>query len=145
MRVRDLYLKEIASLERKQQSHRDALKEIERRYPKLLEIECEEHGRSRLMGPFWICIQGDSSRPGLAARVATALDASAQRTKFGLMLTEFRFRSSGVYVDVEYPSKGCKKAIVKTISRETTLEFCGDLPDGYELIEYIEEPSDEGQ
>ena len=115
----------------------ETLKLIEDKYPDLLEIP----GARILMG-WWIAFRADG--PGLASRVASILNVDAGVGRYG-NLREFKFKVDGLRVDVECPMEGCKTARVRRKPSELTMTFCGDIPSEYELIEYIEEPSDEGQ
>jgi hypothetical protein len=44
-------------------------------------------------------------------------------------------------VDLDRPNKKCRKVRVLQLAKEETLEICGDIPEGYELLEELDVPA----
>jgi hypothetical protein len=93
-----------------------------------------------LIGDSWLSI-GDSTHKGLGARLATITDQTAVFVACGSTRTA-AFEGVGPFykVDLDRPNQNCRKVLVLQVAKEVTLEICGEIPEGYKLLEELDVP-----
>ena len=91
-----------------------------------------------LISNSWICLR-DKSHKDLGVKLATLADQSLRFEIFGSTRTA-SFRNVGPFskVDLDRPNPKCRKVRVLRAVKEMTLEICGDIPEGYELLEELD-------
>lgn len=87
----------------------------------------------------WL-ILNDKSHKDLGSRLATITGQSYRFEVTGTTRTAV-FRDVGPFykVDLDRPNPKCRKVRALRVAKEVTLEICGDLPAGYELLEELDE------
>jgi len=86
----------------------------------------------------WL-ILNDKSHKDLGAKLATLTGQSYRFKRAGSAHTVV-FKNVGPFynVDLNRPNTKCRKVRVRKPATEVTLEICGDLPEGYELLEELD-------
>lgn len=87
----------------------------------------------------WLILR-DSSHKDLGSKLATITDQSLRFGSFGSTTRTVVFRNVGPFykVDLDRPNLECRKVRALRPAKEVTLDLCGDLPDGYELLEELD-------
>jgi len=91
----------------------------------------------------WLNLR-DETHKGLGAALATIAD---QPCRFDTWIPSVRtatFRDVGPFyrVDLTRPNPKCRKYKVLKTAEVVTMEFCGELPPGYDVLAVLEEESD---
>ena len=86
----------------------------------------------------WLVLR-DKTHKDLGSKLAAITDQSLRFKNAGSVRTAV-FRDVGPFykVDLDRPNPKCRKVRVLKPAKEVTLEICGDLPAGYELLEELE-------
>lgn len=94
------------------------------------------------LGYKWLVLS-DKSHEDLGARLATISGQSVHFNTSPRTQRVAQFTNVGpfLWIDLHRPKKGCQTVKVKTIPKELTITICGELPDGYELVEDPDETS----
>jgi len=86
----------------------------------------------------WLVLR-DSTHKDLGSKLATLTGQSLRFKTCGSIRTAV-FKNVGPFykVDLYRPNPKCRKVRVLKPAKEVTLEICGDIPAGYELLEELE-------
>ena len=86
----------------------------------------------------WLILR-DTSHKDLGARLATITGQTLDFKVCGTIRTAV-FRDVGPFykVDLDRPNPKCRKVRVLRPAKELEMEICGDLPEGYELLEELD-------
>lgn len=81
----------------------------------------------------------DASHKDLGAKLATITGQSCRFKTVNSTRTAV-FRNVGPFykVDLDRPNPKCRKVRVLRPAKELVIELCGDIPEGYELLEELE-------
>lgn len=92
-----------------------------------------------LISDGWLCLQ-DSTHKDLGAKLATLTDQSLRFTTCGSTRTA-SFYNVGPFhkVDLDRPNPKCRKVRVRKPAKEEVISICGDIPEGFELLEELDE------
>lgn len=92
----------------------------------------------------WLILR-DTSHKDLGAKLATITGQTLRFRATGTTRTAV-FKNVGPFykVDLDRPNPKCRKVRVLKPAKEVTMEICGDIPDGYELLEELDGTDDTG-
>lgn len=90
----------------------------------------------------WLILR-DTSHKDLGSKLATITNQSLRFGGYGSTTRTVVFRNVGPFhkVDLDRPNPKCRKVRALRPAKEVTLEVCGDLPAGYELLEELDVPA----
>jgi len=88
----------------------------------------------------WLILQ-DASHKDLGSRLATITGQSCRFVNPLHSVPTAVIHSVAPFykVDLDRPNPKCRKVRVLRPAKEVTLEICGDIPEGYELLEELED------
>jgi len=86
----------------------------------------------------WLILR-DTTHKDLGAKIASLTDQTVIFKPVSRSRTAI-FKDLGPFykVDLDRPNPKCRKVRVRRLATETTLEICGDIPEGYELLEELD-------
>jgi len=84
----------------------------------------------------------DISHKDLGSKLATMTNQSLRFKACGLLRTAVFYDVGPFYkVDLDRPNPKCRMVRVLKPAKEEVISICGDLPEGYELLEELDEPA----
>jgi len=128
-------------IESEVRSRRERIKELTEILDHLDDAVGElESDSVRLFGN-WLTLR-DESHKDLGSKLAAITGQSYRFKLYGTLRTAF-FRDVGPFYSIalDRPNPKCRKVRALRLPKEVELKICGDLPEGYELLEELDVPA----